>query len=132
MYKAVPPALSIAAISSPPKYCQSVNILARYCFISQLASILLCYWSPVSLAEFTVATPPSLLMLLSLLLTFSILTFPLSLVCDHSHSLSFSLIFLLPCRETLSLLNKLPYVISLTSVVFVGSLTSTVPHFFYT
>ena len=66
MYKATLATLPIAAISPPPNYCQSMNILASFWFISQLAGILLHYWSPVSPAEFNcfrVSTPPSFLLL---------------------------------------------------------------------
>ena len=112
MYKAALPALSVAAISPPPNYCQSVNILASYWFISQLASILLRYWSPVSPAEFNclrVATaifshafsPPDSLSFSSSLSTLSSAS-PFSFSFFSSHFLSYS-----AGRHSICLINSL-------------------------
>ena len=92
-----------------------MNILTSYWFISQLASILLRYWSPVSPAEFncfTAASPPSFPFLLSVL-HFSLSSWlsTLSSVCPF-FSFLFSSRFLSYPTGRHYLLNKFPYVIS--------------------
>ena len=123
-----PPTFPMQPFFPPPNHLSICEHLASYWFISQLASIILWYWSPVSPVEFNcfmVATPPSFLMLLTLLLTFSILlAFPLSLARTFFLSFLFSSHFLSypEGRPSVCLISSLMW-FPVSSVVFVGSLT---------
>ena len=130
MYKAAPPPILLQSFPSLPCTCQSVNILASYWCISQLASILLHYWSPVSPAEFN--RHLSSLASLSYTLAFPPPHFPLFLAHALSLSFLFSSHFLsYPSgRHSVCLIYSFMW-FPVSDVVSVGFLTITRSYPFY-